>query len=339
MYLSFYPIGTSGHRASALVGFVPYTNYATPIYGHPGNYPLVSMPPAILPPQYMQPPPVYNPMNQAPPAQNSGASAAASGGISAVLEYDPPAMAAFMCWCSFGMLGQNRNPTKEFEASIVSILHATRLPKSTILIALEYINQRYANSAYQSLPELDIFVKMVVSLVLANKFNDDNTFTNKSWCGASGVKIDVLNALEREWLTAVNWNLSVVNFQDNIETLQECWTSWLQKQAPSPYIYSPPSGTVAADNYGTFSSVPSSPVYESASASSMYGYSSPINASPAKFTQDWSAPGMQNFHYAPYPQLQSIWAYPPTNYQSMPPRMDSAYSGLANPYYSCLATY
>ncbi|KAJ8142084.1 hypothetical protein OY671_004766 [Metschnikowia pulcherrima] len=325
MYSSFYPIGTSGHRASASVGFAPFSNYAQ-TYAHPG-YPL---PPA---PQYVQPQMYREPYPELPgPAHGAG-------GISAVLEYEPASMAAFMCWCSFSMLGQNRQPTKELESSVVSILHATRLPKSTILIALEYTNQRYSTHAYTSLSESDIFVRMVVALVLANKFNDDNTFTNKSWCGASGVNIGVLNTLEREWLSEVNWNLSVVRFQGNLETLDECWASWVHKQAQPqlpPYTYSP----VSPDVYGAYSSAPSSPLYTSG-ASSVYGYSSPVSASPVKFSQNWNVPPNPHYGYMPQngytPYPQSIWAYPPTGQQ--PPRMDSAYNGFSNPYYNCLATY
>ncbi|GEQ72199.1 hypothetical protein JCM33374_g5886 [Metschnikowia sp. JCM 33374] len=355
MYSTYYPIGTSGHRASASAGYLPYPNYATPIYGNPGAFSLPFPPPA---PHYMQPPIYSAPYVPEPqgPAQNPApaVTTAASGGISAVLDYDPATMAAFICWCSFGMLGQSRTPTKEFEASFVAILHATRLPKSTIIIALEYINQRYSNSPSVSLQDSDMFVKIVVALVLANKFNDDNTFTNKSWCGASGVKIDVLNSMEKAWLAAVNWNLNVVNFQSNIETLEECWTSWVQKQASRPWAsgfqtshYNPtPSSAMAQDAYGNFSSVPSSPAYESTRSSSHYGYSSPVAASPIKFSQDWNAPAAHNFHYnsrpspyAPYPQQQSIWAYGPSAYASGPPRMDSMYNGFSNPYYNCLATY
>ncbi|OBA24187.1 hypothetical protein METBIDRAFT_10347 [Metschnikowia bicuspidata var. bicuspidata NRRL YB-4993] len=335
MYLSFYPIGTSGHRASALMGFVPYHNYGAPAYGNPANYAPAPMAPVAA--QYAPAPaPAFDGQSRAP---------AHVGGISAVLDYDAARMAAFMCWCTFGMLGQARTPTPQLEASVVSILHATRLPKLTIVIALEYINQRYAACAHLSMPELDVFVKLVVALVLANKFNDDNTFTNKSWFGASGVKVAVLNALEREWLAAVNWNLNVVHFQSNIETLEECWVSWSHKQAHQPCYFAQPPSAPASDNYGSFSSVPSSPLYDSASVSSMYGYSLPVSASPAKFSQDWGVPGPQNFHYlrpgqyTSYAPQPSIWAYPPTTYPSMPPLMDSAYAGLSNPYYNCLATY
>ncbi|KAK5781343.1 hypothetical protein RI543_001184 [Arxiozyma heterogenica] len=58
---------------------------------------------------------------------------------------------------------------------IIKLLDATRLPKITI---------------FQT-----------------NKFNDDKTFTNKSWSHATGIPIANLNDWERNWLSVLNWRL------------------------------------------------------------------------------------------------------------------------------------
>ncbi|KAI5968200.1 CLG1 [Candida margitis] len=152
-----------------------------------------------------------------------------NGGINTVMEYDIPQMSAFLGWCTFGMLKQNKSPSKDFECLVSSVLSATRLPKSTIMISLEYLNQRFSPKELPALPENVIFNYLIVGLILANKFNDDNTFTNKSWSGATGLQIELLNKEERSWLEEVKWSLSVVNYQYNLVTLQECWETWVQR--------------------------------------------------------------------------------------------------------------
>jgi len=70
------------------------------------------------------------------------------------------------------------------------------------------------------------FVKVVVALMLANKFNDDNTFTNKSWSDASGIPVEVLNREEKVWLEDIKWSL-LVNESD-IWALEQYWESWIR---------------------------------------------------------------------------------------------------------------
>lgn len=275
-------IGAAGHRALSLVSY--------------GNYSYGSM----APPHHKMPVFGRNAPVAAPEPVN--------GGISAVLDYDAQNMAAFLGWCAFGMLGQTRNPSKEFESVVVLILHATRLPRSTIVIALEYLNQRYSNATLGPLAERDLFLKLVVALVLANKFNDDNTFTNRLWAGATGLAIELLNLEEREWLAAVKWQLSVVQYQSNMEVLEECWRTWMNKFA----------STAVSPVPEYYASLPQSPTYEPA-----------VDSSPVDSSYDWSHYYARNPYVAPQP---SIWAYP-NQYQYAPP---TDYYGYT-PYYNGVA--
>lgn len=324
-------LGTAGHRAAAA-------------YNYPQQY--VS--------SYYPPAPAYQPYAApyAPPQQP--AEEPVNGGINPVLEYDLNNMSTFLSWCTFGMLKQNKSPTKEFDGLIVSVLFATRLPKSTIIIALEYMNQRFLNAVFDDLSESDIFLRLVIALILANKFNDDNTFTNRSWCGATGLKVELLNREERTWLFECKWQLNVVNFAQNIQTLEECWKTWMDKYTGSPeqpvstqYHHSPASNhgsspvlsSAAYLHHGHYqpvvshyaSSIPSSPVYDSS-----YSYTpSPTSLSPVKYAHDsiWAK--------ANPPQNANIWSYTPT-YQYVPHASEPAYMGLpsanrfvgyTNPYY------
>ncbi|KAF3988926.1 hypothetical protein FT663_03823 [Candidozyma haemuli var. vulneris] len=358
-------IGTSGHRASASYSGYPYSQYKpmpagsfqhqVPFQHHqhhqhqhqmsmgmgPGYYSnsMVQGPPAYMPVQAPVAPmnaPALPPVAAPAPAP-APAPAASAGGINAVLEYEPNDMAAFLCWCAFGMLNQNRNPTKDFEKMAVSILYATRLPKSSIIIALEYMNQRFSSAPLGYMSEHEVFVKLVVALVLANKFNDDNTFTNRSWCGATGLQIEVINEEEATWLREVQWQLNVVKFRDNIRTLEECWKTWLDKYSPQNQSNNVSSPVSSSDRgYYSSSPIPSSPSYQSSISS---GYNiSPSDMSPAKYAQEpsWAS----NYNFRPsYPSQPSIWAYTPTQYQYVPqhdPAMSGAnYFGYNNPYYAC----
>lgn len=323
-------LGTAGHRATSSYSYMPqYT---------PNNY-------------YNQNPirPVYHPsyqqhmksasfgmqnqfgdlghhfIPQAPPPLPQQPQV--NGGINSVLEYDINHMSTFLSWCAFGMLKQNRNPSKEFENLIISVLFATRLPKSTIIIALEYMNQRFSSKFLGNIQENEIFMKLIVALILGNKFNDDNTFTNKSWSGATALNLETLNNEESEWLREVKWQLNVVNFESNIQTLEECWKTWLDKYTVQPVQPVSPTNTYQPQSY---SSIPSSPIY------SAY-QSSPILSSPVRYTHEsiWSdAPANPN-----------IWSYTPS-YQyvldatSKTPRellnqynMANNFVGYTNPYY------
>ncbi|ODV81255.1 uncharacterized protein CANTADRAFT_46306 [Suhomyces tanzawaensis NRRL Y-17324] len=321
-------LGTAGHRASSSYNYMPqYPLNHRPsrsFYAYPPAYP-VQMPVPVAVQAPIQAP-VEQPVN---------------GGINPVLEYDLNNMATFLSWCAFGMLKQQKSPTKEFDNLIVSVLFATRLPKSTIIIALEYMNQRFSSKnelTSRDLVENEIFVHLVVALVLANKFNDDNTFTNKSWCGATGLDLVLLNEHERAWLDECKWSLNVVNFESNILTLEECWKTWLDKYGASE---NSSSSTVSPPSYYTghpHNSIPSSPVYSGGHSNENYYYpsSSPITSSPSKYTQE-------NYAFWPnhHQQPPSIWSHAPGYHAGNSFSNDPAvqyvganFVGYANPYYN-----
>lgn len=290
------PIGSSGNRMKPNYGYGPFSTY--------GHVPAVH-------PQYLQ---AYHHQQQTltnnPSRSYSrcserdysrvgcgvapaiSAPTEVSGGITAVMEYEPQTMASFLSWCAFGMLKQGRNPSVEFELAIVSILNATRLPKSTIIIALEYINQRFCNRDVVLLNDNELFNNIVIALVLANKFNDDNTFTNRSWCGATGLQIEVVNKEEAAWLKAVNWNLSVVGLRSNIECLEECWSTWLTRYSNTsmyPALAVPTYTAAYSPTYtASFSPyTPLSPLHESRLGQGSLSSSPVVCDSPVKYNYEW----------------------------------------------------
>ncbi|KAI5958890.1 CLG1 [Candida theae] len=105
--------------------------------------------------------------------------------------------------------------------SVTAILKATSLSISTVLIGIIYTKRRYPYNVR--------LVNLVVGFALANKFNDDNTFTNRSWSTASGVAVEELNREEKQWLEDIKWGLSVVNFEAEILALEQFWETWIQR--------------------------------------------------------------------------------------------------------------
>lgn len=350
MYQSNYyqNLGTAGHRATNSFNYVPqptsnYYPYPHPPPPHPHHHhsrSMYSYQPvgtfSYVPPQApIMPQPMMAPV--LPPVEDT----TVNGGINLVLEYDLNSMSTFISWCTFGMFKQNKNPSKEFEKLVCSVLFATRLPKSTIIIALEYMNQRFSNKSFDDLLELELFVKLTIALILANKFNDDNTFTNRSWCGATGLKIELINKEERAWLQECNWQLNVVNFKTNIQTLEECWVAWVDKFGktnPPPVTAQAATSSPASNYYNLYSSqgyysnnsIPSSPNY--------YSNSSPLNSSPIRYQDSiWLDRQYQPAQPLLVNHQSNIWSYTPT-YQYLPPNSCNDYNpngfvSYANPYY------
>ncbi|CAK9437372.1 uncharacterized protein LODBEIA_P17500 [Lodderomyces beijingensis] len=274
------------------------------------------------------------PAPQVPAPHMAQEQASVNGGINSILEYNLNQMSSFLAWCAFGMLKQARSPSKDFENLVSSVLFATRLPKSSIIIALEYMNQRFSSKKIKpTMTEHEIFNFLVVGLVLANKFNDDNTFTNKSWCGATGLQLIILNNTEKEWLEDVKWSLSVVNFESNILTLEECWKTWVEKygeatsttssSSSSSSLSSSAAASTAAsiDPIYTQNSItptisPSSTFYSNQSATSANRYSYQpsyvsMSSSPIYEQQEvrYTAPVPVQPSLPPYPSLSSPVSY------------------------------
>ncbi|KAI5954240.1 CLG1 [Candida jiufengensis] len=368
MNATYYPPQVSGHRATSSFHYAPTTttNYQQPApppqqqsyyqHGHSQSY---YQPPTqqvynqqqqLLPPpppqpiHFQAPPPMVMPINQIipppqavsqniPSQQQPQQQQEVNGGINSVLEYDLNQMSSFLGWCTFGMLKQQSSPSKDFENLISSVLFATRLPKSTIIIALEYMNQRFSSKLLSAnLTEHEIFNYLVVSLVLANKFNDDNTFTNKSWCGATGLQLTILNSMEKIWLEEVKWTLSTTNFERNLQVLTQCWKTWCEKygtdaiKSSSPLLPSTTTKTPTSTSflmnpqqvYSTPTISPSSVNFidQSSSPYDNYSYQQHYNQQQPYLGSSPVYQDFANAQYNQYYQQQSQQQYPYHHYNN-----------------------
>lgn len=185
--------------------------------------------PIILPPPGM----IYgdNIPNQqivAPPVQSQPqpqvTEEKVNGGVSEVLDYDISLMSEYIvksAYIAFGMESALVNKEKDvtlqqnvdlFMKGIESVLNATRLPSITVFLALDYLF-KYLDKLPNGTKSIGgntlhiIYQNTMVAFILANKFNDDKTFTNKSWSQATGMDNMLINEFERTWLDVFDWKL------------------------------------------------------------------------------------------------------------------------------------
>lgn len=189
------------------------------------------------------------------PNYNPEHTASSTGGVSASLDYDLSLMSEFISARALSIMGRRLDSLQNhklenahyfldsFKQFTFRVLRATRLPKSTLILALVYLKERWSKGhipeisqsmlPYENngiIPSNDsnysndnipsVYKMLAVSLVLANKFNDDHTFTNKSWSQATGIPVNDLNLVESDWLRAVYWNLHLDDHKS--------WNEWNQ---------------------------------------------------------------------------------------------------------------
>ncbi|CAI5755777.1 unnamed protein product [Candida verbasci] len=245
-----------------------------------------------------------------------------TGGIEENVQYNMDTMANFIAWCSYGILKQEYNSSaSNISRSISAILYATRLPTSSIIIALEYLNQRFSkHNTY--LKNEQIFEFIVIALILANKFNDDNTFTNKSWSGACHLDLLLINQLEREWLEEIKFSLSTTQFESNILVLEECWETYKLRQeetslnsSPIKYNHSPtnsinnniePNYYFTSNTNSNYNYYNSSPIYQQPPYNNNHHYYQLQHHQQQQQQQQLQ----HHFHHQYHQQQQPIWYDP-----------------------------
>ncbi|CCH60291.1 hypothetical protein TBLA_0C04950 [Henningerozyma blattae CBS 6284] len=213
----------------------PYYNSAT--NNQPQQQPFVA-PQINAPPQQInmaQPPP-------APQQQTVFQEEQINGGVSQVLDYNLQYMSEYVVNYtniifnpSYSMdknqLDDNNMPTTTidlFIKGVSSVLNATRLPSVTIFLALDYLS-KYITKLPNGIASIGgnsvnvIYQNTMISFILANKFNDDKTFTNKSWSDATGIKLKFINEYEKNWLKIFDWKLyddKFISYNDYVNAFE-----------------------------------------------------------------------------------------------------------------------
>ncbi|ODQ67273.1 hypothetical protein NADFUDRAFT_49710 [Nadsonia fulvescens var. elongata DSM 6958] len=195
-----------------------------------------------------------------------------AGGVTANLDYQIEEMAEFVSVMSQGIMlpgtsvVANSHVSNKFKKFISQVLSATRLPKATVVLSLVYLSKRFA---LDDLKNVEITNEMtyklfVISLLLANKFHDDNTFTNRSWCQATGIPVGEITQMEASWLKAIKWSLNLSSVElKGWDKWNDCWEYWLVNKSnsfSSPNKFSTPNPVNLMSPPTSIVSSPSSPL-------------------------------------------------------------------------------
>ncbi|KAK7047205.1 hypothetical protein VNI00_006871 [Paramarasmius palmivorus] len=101
----------------------------------------------------------------------------------------------------------NINPA--FVQFMQKLLETTQVSQSVIVLSLHYIFRLKEKNRFTTAASGSEFRIAVAGLMMANKFLDDNTYTNKTWSEVSGIDLGEINRMEREFLMGVDCNLYV----------------------------------------------------------------------------------------------------------------------------------
>ncbi|PIL30837.1 hypothetical protein GSI_07005 [Ganoderma sinense ZZ0214-1] len=89
------------------------------------------------------------------------------------------------------------------------VLETTQVSHSVIVLSLHYICRLKARNPFTSGQAGSEYRVAIAALMLANKFVDDNTYTNKTWSEVSGIELGEVNRMEREFLLGLDFDLYV----------------------------------------------------------------------------------------------------------------------------------
>ncbi|PWY99382.1 hypothetical protein BCV70DRAFT_162583 [Testicularia cyperi] len=113
-------------------------------------------------------------------------------------------------------------PRRRFTEFVRNMLNTTQVSKSVIVLALLYIHRLKSKNPGLRGQDGSEFRLFVTALMLANKFLDDHTYTNKTWSELSGLKLKDVTKMEIEFWLGLSSNIYVsdVDFRNWIGTLE-----------------------------------------------------------------------------------------------------------------------
>ncbi|THG97384.1 hypothetical protein EW026_g4601 [Hermanssonia centrifuga] len=97
----------------------------------------------------------------------------------------------------------------DFVRFMQKVLETTQVSQSVIVLSLQYIYRLKERNRSTNGKAGSEFRVAVAALMMANKFVDDNTYTNKTWSEVSGIALTEVNKMEREFLQGIGFDLYV----------------------------------------------------------------------------------------------------------------------------------
>ena len=157
-----------------------------------------------------------------------------TGGVMAILDYDLKVMAEFVANVSCNFINLHK-PWAALTLFVEKVLNQTRLPSSTVILGITYLAKRLSlelpsyevDPTAPLIPTTQLYEYLTISFILANKFLDDNTFTNTSWSDISGIVRHDLNVSERDWLKKLGYSLHLNPLEKKgWSTWRKAWETW-----------------------------------------------------------------------------------------------------------------
>ena len=237
------------------------------------------------------------------------------GGVQPYLDYDVETMSEFLALHLYGLCKLRGSAPPAMRKFVGQILHATRLPLATILLSLVYLQHRV------SLPLLGerwlsglrcdhsaTYRVVTTMFVIANKFLDDNTFTNKSWSDVTHIDTRLITALEIDWLRDVAFTLSpeTIDGESKHAGWTKLWGEFVYRRLDLARQHA--AAAVVA------SSIFSSPSSTTVSTPAVHGYPTPVTANASPFVDgcvEWAAHEQLVWPQKAHHHLRTFFLPPP----------------------------
>ncbi|CAG8633998.1 10641_t:CDS:2, partial [Ambispora gerdemannii] len=125
---------------------------------------------------------------------------------------------------------KNISPTAspQFKSFCNQVLQQTQLSESVVLLSLKYVQKLVKSGTMSTGDKGSEYRLFTVALMLANKFLDDNTFTNKTWSEVTNISVKELNIMELEFLDNLDFKLFVSDTE--YKHWLQCLNEYTQKQ-------------------------------------------------------------------------------------------------------------
>lgn len=229
-----------------------------------------------------------------------------TGGVAAHLDYEMEEMTDFVGTMAQRLVvGQTATERllPSYRKFVYQILSSTRLPSSTILLGLVYLRERTTMPQMAGARQEHVYRLLTISLLLASKFLDDNTFQNKSWSEVTNIPVQELNQLEKDWLRDIKWNLHIdPEGTKGYSQYKMMWDVWVKRNMAKAGVPSlaPIDTNFRSRSHSAFSPVPLYPPHHHHYTSPHSGLASdrPVQLPPVR----------------PSPQAEGFWGWNPSDY-------------------------
>lgn len=181
------------------------------------------------------------------------------------------------------------HPSDIFRQFAEELLVTTQVSPSVVFLSLLYVHRmREKNSIIGAPRSMPVVVSTVVSILIASKILDDNTYTAKTWSEVACIDLKSIIAGEAEFLKALDFRLHVSGqeFEDWIEVLEGFVATRQSQLSRRQSADTPPLSAISSypppfNHYPLHARPLSLPKRENFSNQGFHPLSSPSQSSPS----------------------------------------------------------